>query len=205
MNANFDNVFDSYLVDGSGGQVELRVPSGDQQGLRLVSGFTVTANGDSSFVIDWDLRKGLTKPNGQAGYFLRPALRITDLTTYGSIRGTVADALVMDETCTSLVDEDKGNLVYIYEGANVTPVDIDGTDPEPLVTAPVTVDPNAAGAYTYSVQYLSPGNYTLAFTCHGIDDDPAAANADLVFVQPQTTTVVDGGEAVVDFTDPPPL
>src|SRR5690606_20341968 len=77
VDADFDNVFDSYVLDNSGGMIELRVPS--QQGVRLVSGFTVLAGGTTRLMIDWDLRRALTNPTGQPGYFLRPALRITDL------------------------------------------------------------------------------------------------------------------------------
>ena len=37
VNAEFDSVLDSYVVEDGGGQVELRVPSGANRGLRLVS------------------------------------------------------------------------------------------------------------------------------------------------------------------------
>jgi hypothetical protein len=197
VNAQFDGDFSSHVVV-DGGMVELQVPSGSQQGLRLVSGFTVTANQNSSFIIDWDLRKGLTDPPGQAGMFLRPALRIVDRTEHGTISGTVADALTMDASCTSDPAAGSGNLVYVYEGADVTPVDIDGSDPDPLTTGRVAVNDTAAGAYTYSIPFLSPGDYTVAFTCQGLDDDPEAAN-DLLFVQAQNAVVTNGEETSVSF------
>lgn len=209
VNAEFDGIFDSF-VEQDGGMVELRVPSGSQSGLRLVSGFTVTADQNTSFIIDWDLLQGLTEPVGQPGVFLRPALRITDMTEHGTIAGTVADALVMDETCANSLDDDAGNIVYVYEGSGVTPDDIDGTEPEPLTTGVVAVDGQAAGAYTYSVPFLSPGEYTVAFTCRGLnetpdaDDSPADPDApdqttDVWFSEPQNATVADGEVAVVDF------
>ena len=179
--------------------VELRVPSGDQQGLRLVSGFTVTANQNSSFMIDWDLRKGLTNPVGQVGYFLRPALRITEMTRHGTIAGTVADALVLAEGCLNDLAEDRGNLVYVFEGAGVVPADIDGSNNDPLTSGAVAVDSSAAGAYTYSVPCLSPGQYTVAFPCQGLSDDPAVTDAGLLFAGPHSATVVHGATTVVDF------
>jgi len=199
VNARFDGTFDSYVVDDMGGMVELQVPSGDQQGLRLVSGFTVTANQNSSFMIDWDLRKGLTNPVGQSGYFLRPALRITDMTRHGTIAGAVDDDLVSADGCVNDLAEDRGNLVYVFEGADVVPADIDGSNNDPLTSGVVAVDPTAAGAYTYSVPFLSPGQYTVAFTCQGLSDDPEVTNAALVFAGVRNATVVHGQTAVVDF------
>jgi hypothetical protein len=198
VNAEFDTVMDSYVVPDSGGQVELRVPSGSQSGLRLVSGFTMTVNGNTRFVIDWDLRKALTLPTGQPGYFLRPALRITDLTDYGTLSGIVDDALVMAAGCENDLAEDRGNVVYVFEGADVTPADIAGETTDPLTTAVVAQDPQAAGAYTYWVPFLSPGDYTVAFTCQGLIDDPEADDG-LTFVQPQNATVIDGQTTLVDF------
>jgi hypothetical protein len=198
VNAEFDTVMDSYVVPDSGGWVELRVPSGSQSGLRLVSGFTITVNGNTSFMIDWDLRRALTLPPGQPGYFLRPALRITDLTEYGTIAGQVDDALLMAPDCNNDLAEDRGNAVYVFEGADVIPADIAGTDSDPLATAIVALDDQAAGAYAYSVPYLSPGTYTVAFTCQGLAENPEAPDG-LVFVQPQNATVTDRQTTQVDF------
>ncbi len=198
VNAEFDNEFDSFVMEDTGGMLELEVPSGSQSGLRLVSGFTVTANQNSSFVIDWDLLKALTRPPGQPGWLLRPALRITDMTEFGSIAGTVADGLLMDDTCENDLAADTGNNVYVYEGHNVGPDDIGGSGVEPLTTAPVVLDMNTAGAYTYRVTFLSPGDYTLALNCQGANEDPEVDD-DLTFLQPTNTTVVDDQESLVDF------
>ena len=115
VNAEFDNVFDSYAMKSTGEEeeIELRVPGGSQSGLKLVSGFTVTEDQPTHLVIDWDLRKALTDPLGQPGYHLRPALRITDMALYGTLSGTVADALVMDASCTNDLVAHTGNAVYI--------------------------------------------------------------------------------------------
>lgn len=199
------------IIEENGGQEELRIPSGDQQGLRLVSGFTVTANQTNSFILDWDLRKALTNPVGQAGYFLRPALRITDMTQWGTLRGTVSESLLeaaddpataLDERCNNDLASDTGNLVYVFEAEGETVVvtadDIEGQEDDPLTTGVVAMDSQAAGAYTYSIPYLAPGWYTVAFTCQGISDDPETDDT-LVFVQEQNARVVDGEATEVDF------
>jgi hypothetical protein len=186
-----------------GEYVELRVPSGE---LKLVSGFTIVQGGEASFVIDWNLRMGLTRPPGQDGYLLKPAHRIIDLQDYGGIEGAVATSLITDDSCTSDLNTGEGNEVYVYAGAGVTPDDIDGISPEPITTARVLLD-NTSGDYEYSVPFLAPGTYTVAFTCQAGDDvspdpsvqpppDPAADNAidftpgvDATVIADQTTTV----------------
>jgi len=205
VNAEFDSVLDSYVIEQGGGQVELWVPSGANSGLKLVSGFTVVAGGQSSFVIDWNLREGLVQPPGQPGYKLQPALRITDMQEYGTIEGTVDALLVSDPTCTSDTNTGEGNVVYVFSGSTITPDDIDGVAPEPLTTAEVRLD-DMSGAYFYRVPFLAPGNYTLAFTCQAADDrvpddeNPGAdVNDPIVFTSGTDATVVADQTTTVDF------
>ena len=169
VNAEFDNVMDSYVVSDDETQIELRVPSGAQSGLKLGNHFTVTANQSTSFVIDWNLRMGLTDPEGQPGYMLMPSLRIVDMTEHGSIAGTVNGALITDSSCTNDLNSGKDNVVYVFEGANVIPGDIDGVVPDPLTTGEVQLN-SVSGDYEYRVPVLSPGEYTIAFTCQANDD-----------------------------------
>jgi Domain of unknown function (DUF4382) len=195
VNAEFDNVFDSYAVLPQG-QVELRVPSGSQTGLKLVSGFTVTQNQATNIVLDWDLRKALSDPVGQPGLHLRPALRVTDMAVYGTLTGTVADSLVNDPACTNDLAMDTGNAVYLYAGVIGSPGDIGDAVTEPLATA--TVAQSESGAYVYMVSYLSLGEYTAAFTCQASDDDPEADD-DIDFAVSHTFMIEDGLTTVVDF------
>lgn len=200
VNAEFDNVFDSYAMVPTG-QVELRVPSGSQNGLKLVSGFTVTQNQSKNMVIDWDLRKALSNPQGQPGMHLRPALRITDMAMYGTLTGTIDAALVNDsENCTNDLAADTGNAVYLYNGAVESPGDIGDAGNDPFATAAVTQ--NEAGDYTYEVHFLSVGEYSAAFTCQASDDDPEVdeMNGDQVaFSAPQMFSIDNGVTTVVDF------
>ncbi len=192
VDADFDGVYDSYVMTHTGGMHEVRVPSGS---VRLVSGFTVPANGHTRFLIDWDTRRGLVNPPGQPGYLLRPAFRIIDLTEYGVLSGTVTMSLVQDATCTNEPNLDLGNAVYVYEGFDVTPFDADGTEPDPVAIIDVKQDVN--GDYVYST-LLSPGDYTVAFTCQASDDHPDEVD-DIEFVAPTNVEIVTDGEHVVDF------
>lgn len=186
VNAEFDNVFDSYAILDDGSQVELRVPSGSQNGLKLVSGFTVTANQSTNIVLDWDLRKALSDPQGQPGLHLRPALRVTDMAVFGTLTGQVDPALVTADTCTNGELNDTGNAVYLYDGEVLDPSDIQGVASDPIVTA--NVAQNLTGDYVFEISYLSIGTYTVAFTCQAAGDDPEAPD------------VIDFGAVVTDVT-----
>ncbi len=165
---NEPNVRDSYLVV-NGNECELRIPSGDESGLKLIRGFTLPADGSLALTADFDLRKSIRQPPGQSGngqnctqaYLMKPVLRLVKDSEAGSITGKVDPVLLAPLGCT--------RMVYAFaDGANAAgstvPDDYDGTVPDPvqMVKAdPVTGD--------YRISFLPAGNYTVAFTC-GEDD-----------------------------------
>jgi len=76
----------SYMTLSDGTMHGLQVP--DSNGLKLVSGFTVPSSGVVDYTIDFDLRKAITCPTGQApACTLKPAERLVDNTTVGNIQG----------------------------------------------------------------------------------------------------------------------
>ena len=199
VDAEFDgDTSDGYADLDTGARIEIEVPS---DRLRLVSGFTVTANRTTSFIIDWDLRQALTDPVGQPGYFVKPAWRIIDETEHGTLLGTVANTLIDDASCTNDPATDTGNAVYVF-AAGETPDDIDDVDDtsptniDPIVTANVKQDIN--GDYRYAVHFLEPGDYTIAFTCQALDDMPDADDP-IAFVGTQDATILVDMETVADF------
>lgn len=203
----------SYVMTDTGGQVPLSVPSGI---VRLVSGFTITADKHASFDIDWNARKGLVDPVGQTGYKLQPALRMIDMQQFGTLQGTVQTATIQAQANNCNADDptnqnfDVGNVVYIYSGQNVTPDDIGGSGANPVATA--DVKPDANGAYTYKT-ILSPGDYTVAFTCQAANDDPTTDQSNsptgmppiVTFLKPSNNmqtgniTINNGGTMTIDF------
>ena len=194
VNADHDGVMDSFAVLQTGGieEIEVEVPSGS---LRLVSGLTITANQETSFLVDWNLHKGLNDPVGQTGLFLRPALRVIDMTQFGTLSGTVAMPLVTAAGCANDLTLDIGNAVYIYAGAGVTPDDFDAADPEPVATTAVTQ--NQLGDYVFET-LLSPGTYTVAFTCQAMADLPDTSE-DIAFVEPTDAAIADGQTVTIEF------
>ncbi len=199
---NVPNVRDSYLVQMTGEECELRVPSGAESGLKLNRGFTLPADGSVALTIDFDLRKSIHAPPGQSGgvpdcsqaYLMRPTLRIVDDANVGAIAGIVDSALVTDDCLPK---------VYVFEGQDVVADDIDeasAPDIDPYVVAGVGIE-NGSTAYGYRAAFVPPGQYTVAFTCS--DDDPAAED-ELAFLTPQNVTVQPNLLSTADFAPPPP-
>jgi len=199
VNADFDGVLDSFVVTKTGGQEEIRVPSGR---VRLVGGFEVAANQAVQLLFDWDLRKGLVDPPGQPGFLLKPAFRVVDVHELGKLGGTVAlttlNATGDPNGC--LADDpnlDVGNAVYVFAGSNIAPDDIDGVDPDPVAVIPVEPDPT--GDYVYHT-VIAPGTYTIAFTCQAGNDNPDDGQSENIkFVAPVTRTISADMQVAVDF------
>jgi hypothetical protein len=174
----------------------LTIPSGSNTGLKLVSGFTVAAGGQADFTIDFNLRQAVTLANGGSGtYLLKPALRLVDNQAVGKIAGTVSHTLTIGST--TVASADCGPAVYIYSGANVTPVDINpASSIQPISTATLSLN-NATGDYDYAAAFLAPGDYTLAVTC-ATGDDPDVVDP-LVFTAGKNATVSTNATSTVDF------
>ena len=195
VSADFDHVYDSYVDTSTGGQEEIRVPSGR---VRLVSGFEIGPNQAVQLLFDWNLRQGLVDPPGQPGFLLKPAFRVLDVAELAVLRGSVelstldaAENACRDDD----VDLDVGNSVYVFAG-DVAPDDIDAADAEPVTT--IDVVPDGTG-YSYHT-VIAPGIYTIAFTCQAGNDNPDdGANDELEFVATETRTIAADEEVVIDF------
>ncbi|MDZ7669051.1 MAG: DUF4382 domain-containing protein [Gammaproteobacteria bacterium] len=199
----------------SGGLVPIFIPSGANTGVKLASPFRVPANGSAEIIIDFDLRQSLHRPPPFDCYFLRPAFRVEASETTGRIAGTV-DSLLLDGSNELCSDDDPatGNAVYVYEGADRLPGDLNGTEDDaadPFATAAVEFDPSAGntGEGEFLAAFLPPGDYTVAFTCKAdlerlpdpdsdVEDERQAVD-ELDFQQPQTVTVEVQETSVVEF------
>lgn len=175
VQAEYDGVMDSYItIDGV--QNELYVPSGSQTGLKLNTGFTVPQGGLADFTIDFDLRHSIVQPIGRPGYHLKPVLRMVNNVTVGSLAGSV-NAAVIDQECGTASDRPLG-AVYVYSGSDVVPDDMDLAPSEPLASANVIQGGTAqAPTFSYTLAFLSPGAYTISYTCDAASDAPGTSEA----------------------------
>lgn len=166
----------SYITLSDGTMHGLQVPSGFETGLKLVSGFTVPSGGVVDYTIDFDLRKAITCPNGQApACTLKPTEKLVDNTTVGNIQGTVDNTLI-PTGCTP--------GVYLYGGTVSAPEDMDSTaaasdanQPQASKVVVATTQP----PYYYQFTFLPPGMYTVAFTCQAGQDNPDQADSTVIF------------------------
>lgn len=182
----------SYIDLASGQRFPLFVPSGSESGLKLIRGFTVAAGSISNFTIDFDLRKSVIAPPGQApNYLLKPVLRMVDNLQVGTVAGTVAAALI-PAGCSP--------LVYLFTGSAVVPDDLDAApapDLDPLVSVPVRLE-TVSGEYRYRAGFIEAGSYTASFTCNGIADTPDGEEA-LDFAGTQNLAVSANQTTTIDF------
>ena len=192
-------VMDSIIELEDGSVESLYVPSGSQSGLKRNTGFTVLAGGTHNFVIDFDSRKSVNDPKGFPDYRLKPSLRLIDMTESGNIVGIVETSLLTADGCTGDVNDGDGFAVYVYEGAGAT-IDEEGSANAPFTSADVNLD-NNTGLWGYTVGFVSPGDYTVAFTCQAANDSSEEANdgIELIESSDSPTTVMIDQDSTVNF------
>lgn len=183
----------------NGGEYELTTPSA--RGVQT-SGFIVPAGGEINLTIDFDVRKSIVNPQNDPNvYKLKPVIRLVDNSEVGTIAGTIAGEVIINE-CS---EENEGSTdtfngsVYIHEGFGVQPDDI-GSDQEPLVAVPVKYE---SDQYVYTAAFIPEGEYTVSYTC-GDDQIETAegepSDDDLTFIIGDSQAEVVSGETyTVDF------
>lgn len=186
-----------FSVVDDGAQFALKVPSGQQNGLKT-SGFTLPEGGEVGFTIDFDVRKSLVYRPGPGDYLLKPVLRLVEDEQSGTVTGTV-DETLLASACENTTDF--AGAVYFFEGADQTPDDL-GSDNEPEVVTPVDTE-----AYTFTAAFLDEGEYTVSYTCDRDtveDDQEDPVDEDLTFFDTQTVSVTSGDTTTVTFEQTTP-
>ncbi|HET9105571.1 MAG TPA: DUF4382 domain-containing protein [Steroidobacteraceae bacterium] len=198
LNVAADGTVANSYIEISGAQYPLVIPSGAQTGLKLVQGFTMTANQVADFTVDFMLQQSITAPpgltsGGTQDYVLRPALRLIDNVQAGTISGTVALSTLQSNSACLNGYSGSGPLpnahVYVFSGT-ATP----SSSLTPVVESQIAL--SSSGSYSYDQPFLLAGGYTLALACSSTSSTgtttvsflPAAGVAATVTAN-QTTTV----------------
>lgn len=190
-------VANSY-IEINGAQFPLIIPSGAQTGLKLVQGFTMTANQVADFTVDFMLQQSITAPPGQTSggtqdYILKPALRLINNVQAGTISGTLAISTLQSNSACLAGYSGSGPLpnaqIDIFSGAVTA-----STTMTPVVEPEIAL--SSSGSYTFDQPFLLAGGYTVALACSSTSSTgtttvtfiPAAGTAANVTAN-QTTTI----------------
>ena len=168
LNVSSSGTVANSYIEINGAQYPLVIPSGAQTGLKLVQGFTMTANQVANFTIDFMLQQSITAPpgltsgGGTQDYILKPALRLINNVQAGTISGTVALSTLQSNSACLAGYSGSGPLpnaqVYIFSGS-VAP----SSSLTPVVEPEITL--SSSGSYTYEQPFLLAGGYTVAVAC----------------------------------------
>lgn len=165
----------------------------DQTGITVATPFDVLSENENDYVADFDLRASIALVSGT--YDFTPVTRLVNNATVGAIGGHITNTFPIGSTVVS--DPSCDPAVYIYSGADVTPVDIaPGQSVQPVATATVSLD-SVTGDYRYFNGFMPPGTYTVALVCASGDDPTTLDN--LTFAEPQTAPVTAGFFTEVTF------
>lgn len=178
----------SYIAMG-GAAYNLYVPSSAQNGLKLVGGFTVPANGSASFTAEFDLMKSVTAPDGLSpDVILRPTIRLVSNDAVGTLTGQVGNLRATETDCAP--------SVHVFNDGVVPNAIVEGeSDPDDAIATAIVEEQIGSDEqieYHYTVGFLMPGLYEVAFTCDGSVFTPELGTGAEILVNTITT---------VDFPD----
>ena len=154
------------------------VPSGAQSGLQINGPFIVAQGGTTYMTADFDLQKTITEPPGLDGdIVVRPSIRLVNDLDVGSVTGVVSTSLLGDldgMTGDPLACEP---TVYVFEDDPASDPDPTTLSPDSSIASAMVDNDTDSTVYDYTVGFLLPGEYDVAFTCDGMEFDPGIGHA----------------------------
>jgi hypothetical protein len=84
--------FANYLIlkDDVENPIPLKVPSGNQTGIKLVSGFDIEVEGSTDLVLDFDARKSIVQAGNSGNWHLKPTIKVIE-SVVNSVSGMIDD------------------------------------------------------------------------------------------------------------------
>jgi hypothetical protein len=128
-----DHPYPNYVIDENNNALELKVPSGYQTGIKLVSGFDIEAGLTEDLVLDFDAQSSIVTAGNSGNILLKPTIKVISTVNNPVIMGTVYEA----------------NGTTAIEGASVTAQIYNpaATDPKDKVTINAGTITDASGNY----------------------------------------------------------
>ena len=79
----------NYIIDDVDDDYELKIPSGIQTGIKLVSGFDIYENQTTELILDFDASRSVVKAGNSGNWLLKPTIKV--IGTAVAISGTVTN------------------------------------------------------------------------------------------------------------------
>ncbi len=147
----------NYIIGKDDEVHELKVPSGEQTGIKIVCGFEINANSTTELILDFDASRSVVKAGNSGKWLLKPVVKVSD------------EAL--NSVITGVIEESEGEGEKI-EGAFVSVQTYDGEeeDPKDRVTVYTTTlsseDDNDCGQYKL---FVPSGDYNIVVYKEGYE------------------------------------
>jgi hypothetical protein len=169
-----------YFIDHSDNYHELKVPSGYQTGIKMVSGFEINANQTTEVTLDFDALESIVQAGSSGQCLLKPVIRVLDdLQDYSIVSGIV---------------ETRGATITGLEGVLVSAQvhNPDATDPKDEVIVRARTVTDESGHYKL---FVRPGNYHIVayLDGYGPSCEMIDAESDNTYTQDFTLDTVTQG------------
>ena len=132
----------NYLIDDSDNEIELKVPSGLQTGIKIVGGFSIETSGSTELTLDFNATKSIVLPGNNGKWLLKPTIKVLETTENSSVTGIVDDGITGQE----------GVLV------SAQTYSLAATDIKDVVTVETASVTDVYGSY---ILFLPPGTYNI--------------------------------------------
>lgn len=136
--------YGNYFIDNSDQnvEVELKVPSGFQTGIKIVKGFEINENETTEIILDFDAARSIVKAGSSGKWLLKPTVKVMETKECSIIYGKVEDS-------------EKGAVGGVLVSAQTYTASAGDEERVQIEAATVT---DSSGNYKL---FLRPGSYTL--------------------------------------------
>jgi hypothetical protein len=135
--------FANYVIDTDDNYQELKIPSGIQTGIKIVHGFTISANKTTELILDFNAEKSVVVAGSSGNWLLKPTIKVGSIEELSIIQGRVTS------------DGSTG-----IAGAMVSVQEFDGsaTDDKDKVTVQTSTITDSEGYFAIFVSPLEDGH-----------------------------------------------
>ena len=85
--------FANYVITNTDPPVvhEMKIPSGDKTGIKVVKGFTIYADERTELIFDFDATRSVVQAGSSGQWLLKPTIKVVEVEGYAIIEGRVTD------------------------------------------------------------------------------------------------------------------